>query len=161
MYILSVACMIVIVDQVSKYLVSDFFSRHAESIPLIPNIFHLTYVHNTGMAFGMFRDHPAILIVVIVVSLIIIAIYAINSHQGKVVLYVAYGFILGGAIGNLLDRLIFRYVIDFIEWYIRIGQKVRQWPTFNIADVAIVVGIGLMILQMVPRKQEKKGKEST
>ena len=71
-------------------------------------------------------------------------------------------FILGGAVGNLIDRVVFRYVIDFIEWYIKIGGTPRHWPTFNIADAAIVIGIGLMVLQMMPKKQKaKEGNEKT
>jgi lipoprotein signal peptidase len=69
--------------------------------------------------------------------------------------FMLYGlpFILGGAIGNLIDRLVTRYVIDFIEWYITIGGQDRHWPTFNIADAAIVIGIGLMVLQMLPLRK--------
>jgi signal peptidase II len=72
-------------------------------------------------------------------------------------------FVLGGAVGNLLDRLIYRYVIDFVDWYVIIDGTDHHWPTWNIADAAIVVGIGLMILQMLPRpgaRQAEAAKEA-
>jgi signal peptidase II len=59
-------------------------------------------------------------------------------------------------LGNLIDRIVFRYVIDFVRWYVTIGGRQRDWPTFNLADAAIVVGISLMVLQMIPKKQSNK-----
>lgn len=136
-----------IVDQVSKYLVSDFFSRTPESIPLIQGIFHLTYVKNTGIAFGMFRDHPYALLAVIITSLLFITIYAIKTHEGRLYFYLSYGFILGGAFGNIIDRIRLGFVVDFLDF--------RIWPVFNLADTFISIGVGLIILEMFFSK--KKG----
>ncbi|MBN1494053.1 MAG: signal peptidase II [Candidatus Omnitrophica bacterium] len=146
MYIVAVACMIVIVDQISKYLASDFFSQHARSIPLIPNIFHLTYVENTGIAFGMFKEHPNLLVAIIAISLLFITYYAIKTHQGRTLFFVSYGFTLGGAFGNIIDRLRLGFVVDFLDF--------RIWPVFNLADTFISVGVGLIILDMLFHKEK-------
>jgi signal peptidase II len=137
----------VIVDQASKFLVNDFFSRHPGSVPIIGNVFHLTYVENTGMAFGMFRGHPFLLLAVIVVSLLFIGIYAIKTHDGRSLLLVSYGFIIGGALGNLIDRVRLGFVMDFLDF--------RIWPVFNLADTFISIGVGLIILDLLFHKEKK------
>ncbi|MFC1809611.1 signal peptidase II [Candidatus Omnitrophota bacterium] len=147
MYIILVSFIIIVVDQVSKYLVNDFFSSHPESLSLIPNIFHLTYVENTGVAFGMFRNHPIILAVIIFISLLLLICYAVKSHQGKVYFYLAYGFILGGAFGNIIDRMRLGFVVDFLDF--------RIWPVFNLADTFISIGVGLVILEMLFHQETK------
>lgn len=135
-----------------------FISRHRESKTVIEGFFDLRYVENCASAFGLMRSvpesfrFPFFLIVSLLAVAFIPYLYVKTPADQKIMLY-ALPFILGGAIGNLIDRMVFRYVIDFIRWYINIGGKARDWPTFNIADAAIVVGIGLMILQMLPRKQ--------
>jgi signal peptidase II len=142
-----------------------FVRRHRKNISVIDGFFRFRYVENCASAFGLMNSvpeafrFPFFLLVSFLALGFIPYLYVKTPANQRLMLY-GLPFILGGAIGNLLDRLIFRYVIDFIEWYIRIGQKVRQWPTFNFADVAIVIGIGLMMLQMIPRKQKEKGKES-
>jgi lipoprotein signal peptidase len=79
-------------------------------------------------------------------------LYRKTPASQRLMLY-AMPFVLGGAVGNLLDRLFYRYVIDFVDWYVTIDGVDRHWPTFNVADAAIVVGIGLMLLQLLPRKK--------
>jgi signal peptidase II len=147
MHILVVSCIIVIVDQASKFLVNDFFSHHPSSLPVINNVFHLTYVENTGMAFGMLRDHPLLLLVAIAISLLFIGIYALKTHNGKSLLLLSYGFIIGGAIGNLIDRVRLGFVLDFLDF--------RIWPVFNLADTFISIGVGLIILDLFFHKEKK------
>jgi signal peptidase II len=142
-----------------------FIRRHRENISVIDGLFRFRYVENCASAFGLMNSVPEafrfpFFLVVSFLALGFIPYLYIKTPSDQRLMLYGLPFILGGAVGNLLDRLIFRYVIDFIEWYITIGQKVRQWPTFNIADVAIVVGIGLMVLQMLPRKRAVKGKEA-
>ena len=84
-------------------------------------------------------------------------LYRKTPADQRLMIY-ALPFVLSGAIGNLLDRLIYRYVIDFIDWYVVVGGLERHWPTFNVADAAIVIGIGLMLLQMLPQRGQNADK---
>jgi lipoprotein signal peptidase len=133
-----------------------FVRRHQENVTVIDGLFELRYVENCASAFGMmgrapewFR-FPFFLVVSIAAAIFIPYLYRKTPATQRLMLY-AMPFVLGGAVGNLLDRLIYRYVIDFVDWYAVIGGVDRHWPTFNVADAAIVVGIGLMLLQLWPR----------
>ena len=143
-----------------------FIRRHRRSITVVEGFFRFRYVENCDSAFGLMNrvpesiKFPFFLIVSILAVAFIPYLYVKTPADQRLMLY-ALPFVLGGAIGNLLDRLIYRYVIDFIEWYVTIGDKARHWPTFNIADAAIVIGIGLMMLQMIPQKQAKEDEQQT
>ncbi len=109
-----------------------------ESIPVIKGIFHLNLTFNTGAAFGIFKGHNIILILF---SLIVISFLVLNFGAFKnrnLLSKCSVGFILGGALGNLFDRIRYGFVIDFID--------LRVWPVFNLADTAITIGIFLLIL---------------
>lgn len=138
-----------------------FVRRHRKSVEVVGGFFNLHYVENCASAFGLmgkvpeaFR-FPFFLVVSILAALFIPYLYRKTPAEQKLMLY-ALPFVLGGAIGNLIDRLIYRYVIDFVQWYVTVDGVPRYWPTFNVADAAIVVGIGLMVLQMLPRKRKSK-----
>jgi signal peptidase II len=137
-----------------------FIAKVRESRVVVDGFFNLRYVENCASAFGLMNRvpesfrFPFFILVSIAALLFIPYLYFQTPTDQRLMLY-GLPFILGGAIGNLLDRLIFRYVIDFIEWYVTIGGQEKHWPTFNIADAAIVVGIGLMLLQMIPMRQSK------
>ncbi len=141
-----------------------FIQRHRRVLSVIDGFFRFRYVENCASAFGLMNSvpesvrFPFFLVVSLLALGFIPYLYVKTPADQRLMLY-GLPFILGGAVGNLLDRLIFRYVIDFIEWYIRIGGEVKQWPTFNIADAAIVIGIGLMMLQMMPQKKAVKERE--
>jgi lipoprotein signal peptidase len=141
-----------------------FVRRHREIIPVVEGYFRFRYVENCAAAFGLGGSIPESLRFpfYLVVSVLAVAfipyLYLKTPAEQRLMLY-ALPFVLGGAIGNLLDRLIFRYVIDFIEWYVMIDGRAARWPTFNVADAVIVVGIGLMMIQMFWRgSQEEKVK---
>ena len=141
-----------------------FVGRHRQSVEVIDGFFNLRYVENCASAFGVMNRvpegvrFPFFLVISILALGFIPYLYVKTPADQKLMLY-SLPFILGGAIGNLIDRLVTRYVIDFIEWYITIGGQDRHWPTFNIADAAIVIGIGLMALQMLPIR--KKAQEAS
>ncbi len=128
-----------------------------KSKTVIDGFFNLRYVENCASAFGMFGKvsesfrFPFFLIVSVLAIAFVPYLYLKTPADQLLMLY-ALPFILGGAIGNLIDRLVHRYVIDFIDWYIVTGRTPMHWPTFNIADAAIVIGIGLMLLQMMKRQ---------
>lgn len=131
---------VVILDQFSKYIVVENMAL-GESIPIIKEVFHLTYILNPGAAFGMFAHNRLffIAIAVIVIGVIIWARREILASPWEV--KAGCGLFLGGAIGNLIDRARQGLVIDFFDF--------RIWPVFNIADIAICIGVGLIIWNLL------------
>ena len=113
-----------------------------ESCPVIRNVVHMTLVHNTGIAFGLFKNQGIIFIIIPITAIILLAFniyyYRSNKENLSRMYIVAFSLILGGAIGNLIDRITFGYVIDFIDF--------RIWPVFNVADSAITIGAGIILL---------------
>ena len=131
---------VVILDQFSKYIVVENMAL-GESIPIIEEVFHLTYILNPGAAFGMFAYNRLffIAIAVVVIGIIIWARREILALPWEV--KAGCGLFLGGAIGNLIDRARQGLVIDFFDF--------RIWPVFNIADIAICIGVGLIIWNLL------------
>ena len=131
---------VVILDQFSKYIVVENMAL-GESIPIIEEVFHLTYILNSDLAFGMFAHNRLffIAIAVIVIGIIIWARREILASPWEV--KAGCGLFLGGAIGNLIDRARQGLVIDFFDF--------RIWPVFNIADIAICIGVGLIIWNLL------------
>ena len=126
---------VIFVDRITKIFFSKLLD-YGESLKVIPNILHMTLVHNTGIAFGLFKDQGAVFIVVPIIAVILLIVTIYYYRQNDQVLsrtyIVAFSLILGGAIGNLIDRMQHGYVIDFIDF--------RIWPVFNLADSAITIG---------------------
>lgn len=141
-----IALLIILIDQLTKLLVVNTMSQN-ESIPVINNIFHITYVHNFGAAFGLLAHHTGFFILVTVVVLLFILTFLRYLPKEQKLLRAALVLQLGGASGNLIDRVRVGYVIDFFDF--------RVWPVFNVADIAIVFGIGLLILDLARNAREK------
>lgn len=139
-----ISFIVLILDQLSKYLVEN--NLYKKSIDIIENVFSLTYVENYGAAWGIFSDNNWIILILtpILVTLIISYLYKFSKNKLE---YIAGGLIIGGAIGNYLDRIVRGYVVDFFD--------VKIWPVFNVADIGIVVGCILMILLFI-----KEGKSN-
>ncbi|HUU12794.1 MAG TPA: signal peptidase II, partial [Terriglobia bacterium] len=136
-------------DQATKVLVKDSVPEHTV-IPIIPHFLNLTHTKNAGVAFGLFSDAPApwktaVLIVVSVVLLVAVAGIVVRSRHLHWESGVGLAMILGGALSNLLDRIRTGRVVDFVDVYFRS----YHWPTFNLADSAIVVGAIFLILQLI------------
>ncbi|MGZ5049467.1 MAG: signal peptidase II [Methylobacter sp.] len=135
----------VVLDQASKLTVAASMSLY-ESIPLIP-FFKLTYVHNTGAAFSFLSDAGGwqrwFFAGLAVVISAVIAVWLTRLKQHETLLAVALSLVLGGAVGNLIDRLAYGYVIDFLDVY----YESWHWPAFNIADSAITLGVALMLAE--------------
>ena len=144
-----IALSVVLLDRITKKIIADKLGLH-ESISVIPGFFRITHVENRGAAFGLFADSPsqwkiAILVLFSIVALaIVIAMLWRNSHSMNTTA-IALSLILGGALGNLWDRLVSGKVVDFLLFYIR----QYQWPAFNVADSAIVIGAGLLVLEIL------------
>ncbi len=132
---LAVTSFIIWLDRVTKIAILNRLSV-GEYIPILKNVFHLTLQYNTGIAFGLFKDHGIVFIIipVIVIILLIFNIFYYKHNDEALSRPYVLGFsmILGGAIGNLIDRVIFGHVVDFLDF--------RIWPVFNIADSAITIG---------------------
>lgn len=127
--------LVLVFDQLTKFLALSFLAAY-DSVPVIPNIFHLTLVHNTGIAFGFFNRHREILFAAISLSLVFLGVWGARSTRNSPPAQsFALALILGGAIGNWLDRLRFGAVVDFLDF--------RVWPVFNGADSAITIGVVL------------------
>ncbi len=146
------------IDQITKIYVHTQFQLH-ESVPIIENIFHLTYVRNFGAAFGFlaqapifFRDVFFMTMPPIACMIILYILRAVEDDDTKQILSLS--AIFAGAIGNYLDRLQFRYVIDFLDFHF---GKV-SWPAFNIADMAIVIGVFFLMLNMLIEKNTSNSK---
>jgi len=135
------------VDQLTKFFVSRSLGLN-ETTEVIKGFFHLTLVHNTGAAFGIFKNQTIFFIVVS--ALAVIFIIAFMRKKSDVVLFRDIGFalILGGAFGNLVDRIRFGYVIDFLDF--------RIWPVFNVADSAVSAGVFLLILSLLCTRHSSK-----
>ncbi len=140
-YIL-IGCVILILDQLSKYFFLNLLSLN-QSIPVIKNMFHLTLVYNTGCAFGLLKNQGWYFIIISLLVIFFILFYWIKElkyAQGSKILKLSLVLILSGAIGNLIDRLRFGYVIDFLDF--------RIWPVFNLADSAITIGVILICIRL-------------
>ena len=144
-------CSIVIVDRVTKQFFASLLDV-GESIPVIPNIIHFSLVHNTGIAFGLFKDHGLVFIIVPIIAIILLVFNIYYYQQNGQVLsrlyIVAFSLILAGAIGNLIDRIMFGYVVDFID--------LRLWPVFNVADSAITIGAVIIAISCFRLSTPKK-----
>jgi signal peptidase II len=121
------------------------------ALDIIPGYLRLSYVHNSGVAFGFFDEvqshwKPYVLAALAVVAIVVILIYGRHVSDGRKLLHVALATTLGGILGNFVDRISRGYVVDFIEFHI---HEAFHWPTFNIADSAITVGIMLLLIDTV------------
>ncbi|HEY6362473.1 MAG TPA: signal peptidase II [Vicinamibacterales bacterium] len=144
-----IALIVLVLDQVTKAIVRSQFALH-DAVPVIPGFFNLTRVHNTGAAFGMlnsvnFPFKTAALSVVAAGALAGLAYFAASLPAAQRLSRVGIALIIGGAAGNLIDRIALGYVTDFVDVY---WQGWHFWA-FNVADAAITVGVALMILDML------------
>ena len=139
---------IIVADAWTKWLVATSIDVH-ESIPLIPDFLQLVYVRNTGAAFGIganadSRIVPLLLNLGAIGVFFVVVVYAFRAAVTDRVLQTGLHLILGGAIGNLIDRFRLGYVVDFLDVFV----KSHHWPAFNVADSAICIGIALLFLDM-------------
>jgi signal peptidase II len=151
------AVVIAVLDRATKMLVMDRLEV-GSWVPVFPG-FALTHVHNTGIAFSLFSDggwlSRVILHGIILTAVVLIGWMARRHGHHQMMAGFAFGLILGGAVGNLVDRILYGWVVDFIHLWIRIGERTWSWPDFNIADSAITVGAVLLILnELLPGRRE-------
>jgi signal peptidase II len=149
-----------VLDQTTKILVDQNLS-YADRIEMIEGFFYLTHVRNTGAAFGLFADGPPAIRLTFFISISLVAIAIVVSFFRKLapgdrLSALALGCILGGAVGNLIDRIWRGEVVDFLHFRLWGGHS---WPDFNFADSFIVVGVGLLILELLASEGESRTAE--
>jgi len=148
--IIYISILLLWIDQISKVLVVKLIDINS-SIELIKNFFYLTYTHNTGAAFSILMGKRIFLILIAVVILIAIFNYLRKNKIESKVEKIAFSLVIGGSIGNLLDRIVRGYVIDFLDFKI-FGYN---FPIFNLADTFIVIGVFLLLIITLTRKEVK------
>ncbi len=151
------SALVVVLDQVTKYLVSDSLQLY-QSIPILPSL-NLVLAHNTGAAFSFLSDAGGwqrwfFAVLAIVVSAVIL-VWIVRLKQHELRLAIALSLVLGGAIGNVWDRIMLGYVVDFIDVYY--GDW--HWPAFNVADSAICIGAILLIIDALFNKENQQQTE--
>lgn len=143
------ALLVVLLDRWTKRLVAARIGMYAH-IQIVPGFFRLTHTENTGAAFSLFADSPShwktvLLIGFSMIAMVIVSVLLWKQTRPLTITGIALSLILGGAVGNLWDRLASGRVVDFLLFYV----KQYQWPVFNLADSAIVVGAGLLVIEIL------------
>jgi len=162
---------VVVLDQISKYIIKTSMNLY-DSFNVLGNFFRITYIENTGMAFGIQMQNKILFTVLSIVAAIIVLVYLIRLPNEKFIFRFSLALIMGGAIGNLIDRIAFGRVVDFLDveffdisvpafnfLFINFpGYAMTRWPVFNIADSSVTIGMFLIASFMLflrnPEHQE-------
>ena len=139
-----IALLSIFIDQVTKFIIINTFKPFTGK-SIIKNIFELMYVKNTGAAWGILDNNLPILIFISIIALFLLYRYINKEKNITKLMIISYGLLMGGITGNLIDRVFRTYVVDFIHIYI----FNYSYPVFNMADIFIVVGIILMLIEVV------------
>lgn len=152
----AVVPLVVVLDQLTKWIVESTMELY-ELIPVIPGFFNLTRTYNYGAAFGMFSGmsdgwREAVLVLTATVALIVVGYFLRHPHYQGRLSQVSLSMVLGGAIGNLIDRFFRGAVVDFLDFYV----ATYHWPAFNIADSAICIGVACMLFGPIGIKADER-----
>lgn len=148
-----IAFFVLVVDQITKWLVAKYMEI-GESIPLWNGVFHLTSHRNAGAAFGILQNQRWFFVSITIVIIIGLIVFIWRTGIKQPILSLGLGLVLGGAIGNFVDRLLFGEVVDFFHF------KLINFAIFNVADAAISVGVGFVILDTLLDMKRNKNTES-
>lgn len=149
-----VAIIGIAIDQLSKLLITNTLDLY-DKLTVIPNFFSITYIKNTGAAWGILNNNIPLLIAITLIAMFVLIKFIVNEKNLNKIDIIAYGMLISGIIGNFIDRVIHNYVIDFLDFRI-FGYS---FPVFNIADTLIVMSVILMIILMIKRgKNESNSK---
>ncbi len=150
---ISLSALIVLLDQATKY----WISQTKPFIRVIPGCFNIVYVENPGAAFGILHGKQGLLSAISIIAVIVLL--ALICQERRMGVSVSLSLILGGTCGNLIDRVRLGYVVDFLDVYV----MDHHWPSFNIADSAITVGVGILIvvtfLEEFSRKKQQRSEQ--
>lgn len=140
---------VLVLDQLTKlWLVSSL--PYGGDVPVIHGFFHLIHTRNRGVAFGLLGHGGEVLQTLLLVSVMLLlgfVAWQLWRHRGQVLNRTALGLILGGGLGNVVDRLVRGEVVDFLDFYLQVGDRAYHWPAFNVADAAITSGALLLLLR--------------
>lgn len=153
----SIIGIVLLLDQVSKHIIETRV-RLYDTITVIPGFFNITHVRNRGAAFGLLADLPAFWRSAFFISITVVAVAAIITLLVKTqerLSLTAFSLIAGGAVGNVIDRIQYGEVVDFIQWHV----KSYYWPSFNVADSAITIGVALLAIEMLFSKPREHAVE--
>ena len=151
-FIYSISFIVLLFDQLIKLIVMNNMKLHQE-ITIIPNFFSIYYIENTGAAFSILGNKTLLLIIVSVICLILMKEYIKKEKEMSNLSIISLGMIIGGTIGNLFDRILYKAVIDYLAFDI----FKYSFPVFNLADIAITVGAALLLLSyFIDNKKKKK-----
>ncbi len=149
-YILYTLCIVavIVLDQITKFIAVEYLMP-VSSVPIIQDVLHLTYVENRGAAFGMLQNHRWVFMVLstVVVVIILTVMFKYKKYLHPIML-TGLSFVVGGGIGNMIDRTINGFVVDFVDF------TLIDFAVFNIADTFICVGVGLLILDIILKKSD-------
>ena len=151
---LAVTSVGILLDQLTKLLVSGGMAL-GDTIPIIKDVLHITYVRNTGAAFGMLADHRWVFLAVSTVTILALAVFLLRTASRDPLLIASVSMVLSGGIGNMIDRLALGYVVDFIDF------RLINFAVFNGADSFVCVGAALLFLAVLlePKKKEEPAAE--
>jgi signal peptidase II len=160
-YFFFIAAAVLLLDRLAKWSVASNIPLH-DSVTVIPGCFHLTHVENTGAAFGLFAESTAqwkigALVSFSVIALIVVSMLLWKHSHSLSTTTIGLSLILGGATGNLWDRMLTGHVVDFLDFYV--GSY--HWPAFNVADSAIVIGAILLVSEIVFAKSGNEAVKSS
>ena len=150
-----IAVLVVLVDFTAKRSAIAHL-MHIDTIPLLDGIFHLTYVENRGAAFGIMQNQRWFFIVLTVAVLAVVLFVCFRYKDKHLLLCTALSLLTGGAVGNMIDRIVYGYVVDFFDF------RLIDFPVFNVADIFIVIGAGLLAIYFIffeGKKEEKSAYE--
>jgi signal peptidase II len=141
MLIIFLTLLFLVIDIISKLVVSNLMNVY-DSVVIIKDFFYISYVRNTGAAWSIFSDNTWIVILFSMIIIAVIIVYIYKNKPKNNIEKIGYSLILGGAIGNFIDRIVYGYVIDFFDFYI-FGY---DYPIFNVADTFIVLGVIVLVI---------------
>ena len=155
---LGLALAVVVLDQWTKRIADERLRENGARsvpVPLAGDFLRFTYVENRGAAFGLLQDQTAFFVLVGLVVIGVIAASYRHLPRSGFLVHLALGLQLGGAVGNLIDRLRQGYVVDFVDF----GYRSNWWPVFNVADSSIVVGVALLALTLLRPSESEKARQ--
>ena len=139
---LLIILLVIVADQITKYITVQYL-KPLNTVPILEGVFSLTYVENRGAAFGIFQNQRWFLIILPILIVSVAIIFLIKNRNESILTRISLAIILGGAIGNLLDRIFRGYVVDMFQF------TFFQFPVFNVADMAVVCGTIILALQLL------------
>ena len=151
---------VLVLDHLTKWIVRTNMELHS-AFDVITGYLRISYVQNSGIAFGLFADiqsawKPYILALMAVTAIVVIVLYSARMPSNRILLQIALAVTMGGILGNFTDRIMNGFVVDFIEVHLR---DQFHWPTFNLADSAITIGIVFLLIDTIKNPDKEKGPE--